>query len=220
MDQPPRPSALLFDMDGLLLDSERLGRRCYVEACEALAHEPQLDAFHRCVGVSGARTREILLDAHGDAFPIATLFEAWYERYTGYVEAGELQLQTGVRELLELVEQRALPRALVTSTRRAHAELKLERTGLASHFAIMVCGGETPNAKPHPDPYLEATRRLSVQPAVSWALEDSNTGAQAALAAGCHTIQVPDLVEPDRSLKVHQRVDDLHAVRDLLLNHL
>lgn len=211
------PAAILFDMDGLLIESERALLQCWREASQALRLHALDDALWLSfVGLSDRvcadRLRERLDEAQADAL----LHEAQV-RYDAHVEAG-LPLKAGVLELLELLRRRGLPRAVVTSTRRERALQKLERCGLLPHFGTVVTGSDVVHAKPAPDIYLLAARRLDVAPEYCVVLEDSVPGVRAALAAGMTPIQVPDLVAPDDAARAlgHRIVESLVHARALI----
>ncbi|MCB1683806.1 MAG: HAD family phosphatase [Pseudomonadales bacterium] len=207
-------------MDGLLLDSERLARDCFLQACADVGWPADLAAYDLCVGGTYESTERILIAAYGPDFPYARLSECWGAHYEAYIQTRPVAVKAGARELLDHLADLGIPRALATSTRRATALQKLRLAGLEDYFSHLVCGGETPRGKPHPDPYLEATRRLSHPPGQCWALEDSNNGVRAAHAAGLRVFQVPDLVQPDPQVAAlgHQVVGSLFEVLELLLD--
>lgn len=212
------PAAVLFDMDGLLLDSERLAREAFVKACEDLGFEADLVTYHQCIGSTHGKTRELLMSAYGENFPYDAIDERWHGHYHARLAEGPVPVKTGALDLLEHLRERTVPMALVTSTRRETALEKLEATALLEFFSCLICGGETERGKPDPDPYLEAADRLSQAPEYCWALEDSSNGVRAAVSAGCTVFQVPDLVLPPDELRDlgHRIVDTLHEVRDAL----
>ena len=195
------PSGFLFDMDGLLLDSERLARDAFVTACAEFGWAVDLDVYHRCIGSTYARTREILTDHFGPEFPYEDVDTRWNEHYHARLAQGPVPLKTGAAQLLGFLAEIEMPVALATSTRRSTALKKLEDAGILRYFHHLVCGGETELGKPNPDPYLAAADGLGVQPDLCWALEDSENGVRAAHAAGCLVFQVPDLVEPSAELR-------------------
>jgi HAD superfamily hydrolase (TIGR01509 family) len=207
-------AGVLCDMDGLLLDSERLARDAFVKACRDFDWEPDLTAYHRCIGSTYEKTEEILTTAYGPNFPYKAVDVRWGEHYHARLAEGAVPVKDGALELLELLRVRNVPIALVTSTRRETALDKLERVGLLNFFDQLVCGGETDRGKPNPDPYLAAAQLLGQDPAQCWALEDSANGVRAAHAAGCRVFQVPDLVAPTDDLLAlgHIVVDSLHDV--------
>jgi HAD superfamily hydrolase (TIGR01509 family) len=211
------PDAVLFDMDGLMIESERALLQCWREASQALGLR-QLDdtLWLSFVGLSD-RVCVDLLRERLDGAQVEALLQETQDRYDRHVEAG-LPLKPGVLELLSELEKRSIPRAVVTSTRRDRALQKLERCGLLPHFDTVVTGSDVAHPKPAPEIYLLAAERLCVSPARCVVLEDSVPGVRAALAAGMTPIQVPDLVMPDESARAlgHRIVDSLVHARKLI----
>ena len=217
MSLPFTPVAVLFDMDGLMIESERALLQCWREASQELGLKVE-DAFWLSfVGLSDRACQALLRERFGDEDTLRALLHGLQVRYDAHVEAG-LPLKEGVLELLALLEERGIPRAVVTSTRRERALQKLTSTGLLPHFHDVVAGNEVKHTKPAPDIYLLAAQRLGVAPSLCVVLEDSVPGVRAALAAGMTPIQVPDLVVPDDAVRAlgHRIVDSLVHARALI----
>jgi HAD superfamily hydrolase (TIGR01509 family) len=211
------PAAVLFDMDGLMIESERALLQCWREASHGLGLHHLDDALWLSfVGLSDRACTELLRERL-DEVQLQALLHDLSQRYNRHVEAG-LPLKPGILELLAELEQRNIPRAVVTSTRRERAMQKLERCGLLPHFDTVVTGSDVVHAKPAPDIYLLAAERLRVAPARCVVLEDSVPGVRAALAAGMTPIQVPDLVIPDEAARAlgHRIADSLVHARELI----
>jgi HAD superfamily hydrolase (TIGR01509 family) len=205
-------------MDGLLLDSERLARETFVDACRAVGWDPDMAVYDLCVGSTYEGTERILKAGFGSDFPFDEVSQLWAEQYDARVLYQAVDVKIGALELLIRLDELDIPRALATSTQRHIATTKLRNAQLHDFFAHLVCGGETTRGKPHPDPYLEAASRLLLDPDQCWALEDSNNGVRAADAAGLRVFQVPDLVAPSNEVRAlgHDVVDSLFDVLSLL----
>jgi HAD superfamily hydrolase (TIGR01509 family) len=212
------PDGVLFDMDGLLLDSERLARDAFVRACEDHGWAADLSSYQQCIGSTYEKTREILTVAYGEGFPYEAIDASWSHHYHARLAEGPVPVKVGAEALLAHLAGCRVPMALVTSTRRATAMEKLQATGLLGFFDALVCGGETDRGKPDPDPYLEGAARLELSPEACWALEDSANGVRSAVTAGCVVFQVPDLVPPTAELERlgHRIVGTLDEVRETL----
>lgn len=190
------PRAVIFDMDGLLLDTEVLAARAWDEAAAALGVTFDRALTLRLVG-RNFRDCSDLVHAHYDArYPAAEVLARWHDTYDAIVSREGIAVKQGARELLAWLAARKLPRAVATSTRRERALAKLGDARLLPHFHAVVGGDEVERGKPAPDIHLEAARRLGVSPACCVVLEDSEPGVRAALAAGMTAIMVPDLVRP------------------------
>lgn len=196
---PPR--GVVFDMDGLLLDSETLARRYFVAACRQVGWTPDLDVYHRCIGTTREVSERILRAGMGEDFPYERMAAHWSALYGAHLEQHAVPVKAGALALLRRLRALRIPAALATSTHRDHTETKLVRAGLRGYFDVMICGGETPRGKPHPDPYLAAAVGLDLPAASCWAFEDSDNGVRAAHAAGMMVFQVPDLVPPAASVR-------------------
>jgi HAD superfamily hydrolase (TIGR01509 family) len=137
---------------------------------------------------------------YGGGYPVDALLGRWHATYDEIVEREGLSMKPGVRELLDWLESRAIPRAVATSTRRERARAKLIRTALLPRFDELVGGDEVARGKPAPDIYVEAARRLRVNASDCVVLEDSEPGVRGALAAGMTPIMVPDMRPPSADL--------------------
>lgn len=213
-----RPSAVVFDMDGLLLDSERLARATFIRACRAFGWEPDMSVYNLCIGTTFETTERILKDNFGGEFPYDEIAELWETQYHDHALNRPIDLKPGARELLVRLQTLGIPRALVTSTERSTAIAKLRHADLEGYFVHIICGGETARGKPHPDPYRQATEQLALRAETCWALEDSDNGVRAAYAAGFEVFQIPDLLQPGSEVREfgHHILDDLTAVLALL----
>jgi len=189
--------AILFDLDGTLIDTESVALKAGHAAFADLGFAVD-DAFmHRLVGVDQPTSRAFIQSQLPD-LDILQLARNWDARFDAAI-AQDLPLKGGVRELLE----RALrPMAVVTSSAREAAWHKLHLVQLADHFAHVVTVNDVQRPKPAPEPYLLAAQKLGVAPERCLVFEDSETGAEAAYRAGCIVVQVPDLV-PTRGRWAH-----------------
>jgi HAD superfamily hydrolase (TIGR01509 family) len=190
------PAAVLWDMDGTLLDSEKLWDIPLFEAAERLGGQLSAPARAAMVGSNVPTTLDILFNDLGRTPDDTERAEtaAFIDKRMTELMAGPLPWQPGAPEALAMVRATALPTALVTSTERFLTELGLDTLG-RHHFDVIVCGDEVDGRnKPLPDPYLKAARLLGVDPTRTLAIEDSPTGAQSAESAGCTVIVIPSEV--------------------------
>ncbi|WP_374012345.1 HAD family hydrolase [Pseudoxanthomonas koreensis] len=214
------PQAVIFDMDGLMLDSERAITDCHAQAAAALGHDLPPDYWLRMVGTGDAACRTMLVERLGEAAADALLAHSG-KLYDARVAAG-IPHRPGILPLLHWLQARGVPRAVATSTRRPLAMYKLDKAGLLPFFAAVCTSTDVFHPKPEPDVYLLAAQRLGVAPAQCLVLEDSPTGVRAALAAGMTAVQVPDLVAPDAQVRAlgHRIVASLDEAQRLLAAQL
>jgi len=215
---PRKPAAVVFDMDGLLFDSESLYQEAVVLAAVESGYEVVPELFHQMVGLPVVQGRAVLLSHFGEDFPVDAFQEAWVRHFWVIAET-HLTLKPGVRELLDTLDELALPRAIATSSTHRTVQRHLSAHHLLGRFDTVVGNGDYEAGKPAPDPFLTAAHRLGVDPQLCLALEDSPNGVRSAAAAGMMTVMVPDLVAPTdeiRRLCVYV-APDLHDVRRLIL---
>jgi HAD superfamily hydrolase (TIGR01509 family) len=192
----PRPiDAVIFDMDGLLLDSERLYRDAMRAACVDRGLVLADELFQRMVGSSWAVTKQLLRDTYGADFPADEFQHESHGHYDRLGAAGTPQ-RPGVANILAHLRDAGIPRAVATSTGTARARAKLDQAGILHLFDVLVGADDVSRHKPDPAPYLLAAARLGARPAHCVALEDSHNGVRAAAAAGMATIMVPDMLPP------------------------
>jgi HAD superfamily hydrolase (TIGR01509 family) len=210
------PTAVLFDMDGLMIDSERAGLDCWRQASAEFDMDFDETFLHRMVGLHERLCRELVEQTYPDR-DLTAMFHRTNELYVASIDAG-LPLKPGILPLLQWLEEIGLPKAVATSTRRQTAELNLERTGLRRFFDVIVTGSDVEHPKPAPDIYLKAAAHLGVQPGQCLVLEDSEPGVRAALAAGMTPVQIPDMKQPSAEFLAlgHRVVDSLPTAHALL----
>jgi len=187
-------AAVLWDMDGTLVDSEKLWDVALYEAAEWLGGTLSERQRLTLVGSNLAATARYLLEVAGVSVTAEAITETgeWIRDRTADLFSGTLPWRPGAREALGAVRASGLPSALVTSTERSLTELALNTIG-REFFDITVCGDEVDGLnKPHPEPYLRAARLLGADPARSVAVEDSQPGVASAVAAGCTVLVIPN----------------------------
>jgi HAD superfamily hydrolase (TIGR01509 family) len=186
-------AAVLFDMDGLLVDTEPLWLETETEVMARLGAPWTAEDQKQLLGGSMERTVSYLLAKATRPQPARTVERWMTEGMLAHARAGRVVVHAGARELLDAVAAAGLPYALVTSSQRLIAEAVLAGTGFS--FPVSVCGEDVAATKPDPAPYLLAAKLLDVEPARCVALEDSPNGVAAATAAGCRVVAVPAFVD-------------------------
>ena len=192
---------VIFDMDGLLLDTERIALSSFVATCREFDFEPDVDIYVRCIGTNSAQTKEILTQGYGRDFPYEAIREKWSQRYEETITEHPVPEKPGASALLDFFRRAGLSIGLATSTTYASAVKKLTQSGLYPYFDIIVGGDQVRTGKPDPEPYLMVSRLLNIPPARCLALEDSDNGVLSAHGAGMRVIQIPDLKPPSRVVR-------------------
>lgn len=218
-DQPI--TAAIFDMDGLMLDSERLALSCWREAAQKLGAPMHEEAILGMVGMHVSRTQQWLLDQFGPDYPASAMRAACHEIYLERTQNHPIPLRPGILELLNWLEENNIPKAVATSTQRPIALHHLEKAGLLPRFDSIVCGDDITHPKPAPDIYHLAANQLGHATGQCIVFEDSDFGVMAAHTAGCRVIMVPDLrpaSAQSQALDV-TIVASLHQALELLIRY-
>lgn len=211
-------SAVLLDMDGTLVDTERMYFDSLVGALSAFGYTDDVETLcHAMVGLPGPDCEAMLLARYGEKFPLREINKAFAVRSKEILAAG-LPLKNGAVALLDALRDAGCPMAIVTSSSRRTADAHLTLAGIRAWFETILTRDDVARGKPSPDLYLLAASRLRVQPQSCVAVEDSNHGVTSAHAAGAVTIMVPDMVPPTEESRARcvAVVDDLNAVLELL----
>ena len=218
MTFPQLPLAVIFDMDGLLFDTEVHYRDATIAAAVECELEMTPALFLSLIGNSWLVNQAILLKHYGPKFQLEA-FSGARLRHLERLLKGPAALKPGVVQLLDTLDELNLPRAIATSSSHERVERYLTGHNLAGRFHAIVAHGQYATGKPSPEPFLLAADQLGVEPGRCLALEDSYNGVRAAFAAGAMTIMVPDLLEPTDEMRRLCTViaRDLSEVRDLLL---
>ncbi len=192
----PKPEAVIFDMDGLLVDSERQSRKASQRAAAEFDYEITDDLYLEMVGRAPDEIYQLFLDTFGNDFPL----EGYQKHRNRFLKAIEQEqgvpFQPGVQSILTYLGALEMTCSVVTNSKREDAEARLN--GIRKNFHSITARDEARRNKPHPDPYLLAVSKLKLDSAKCLVLEDTDTGALAAHAAGINVIIVPDLKQPSK----------------------
>ncbi len=207
--------AAIFDMDGLLLDTERVCLSVFEQACHAVNVPFLRDVYLSIIGKNAAGIEQTLKAGYGPELDYPVLHQEWRKRYNAVVKHQAIPVKEGVIELLKWLKKNGIPTAVATSTQRDIADIKLRLAELDQYFDVYATGCEVTNGKPDPEIYLLAAQRLHVDPQSCLAFEDSNNGTKSAIAANMKTYQIPDLVEPSAET-VALGANIRHSLHDVL----
>lgn len=193
--------AVVFDMDGVIFDSERAVMQCWKEV--ASRHNiPDIEkAILACTGTTMVRTREIMLNLYGADFPYDEYARESSAIFHSRYDDRRLPMKPGVKELLTFLKEHDKKIALASSTRQQVVTDELRDAGIIEYFDRIICGDMVSRSKPAPDIFLKACEELNISPLDSYAIEDSYNGIRAAHAGGLHPIMVPDLLPADEEMQ-------------------
>lgn len=210
---PRQPRAIVFDLDGTLIDSEALVAESYFAAAKKHRLDFTHDQFLSLVGTSREQSSRRMQEYFGENFAL----EAFYAAVTEHIGERAAPLKPGVAELLAHLDAARLPYALATSSGPGWVDKHFAAHRLGGRFRHVVTRDDVSHGKPHPEPYLKASTALGYSPGEVLAIEDSPTGLRSAHAAGLMTVLVPDLIQPDEETRRHalhvaKSLDDVHEM--------
>lgn len=209
-------SAVIFDMDGVIFDSECLALECWEKIGAKYHLEGMREAFLPCIGTNKVKTKEIVLEHYGKDFPYDEFSREASALFHKIVDENGLPEKTGVRELLTYLQEHKIPLALASSTRLEVVTQELKQAGLYEYFSVVMGGDQLKRSKPEPDIYLMTCEKLGIRPANAYAIEDSYNGIRSAHSAGMKPIMVPDMLPATEEMRDKSVVvlEDLLQVRD------
>lgn len=193
--------AVVFDMDGIIFDSEKLVVECWQVVADKYGIKGIEDACYRCLGLNRVVTKEIFLEIYGKDFDYDGYKQEMADLFHAKAAGGNLPKKAGIEELLRYLKSTGLKLAVASSTRRQVVEAELKEAGLLGYFDVVIAGDMVERSKPKPDIYLKACECLSVTPANAFAIEDSYNGIRSAYAAGMRPIMVPDMAPPNEEMR-------------------
>ena len=212
MDRLPESiSAYIFDLDGVIFDSERAVFNEWKLISEKYGF-PNLEVpYMKCIGVNATACRQIFLDYYGEDFPYDEYCDERRKNFREKYGHGKLPLKPGVKELLQHLKQNGFRVAIASSTRTQTVREELRDAGLLDYFDEIVGGDMVERSKPAPDIFLKAAEALGASPEECCVIEDSYNGIRASCAAGMFPVMVPDMLPPD---------DEMREKAGLILNNL
>ena len=206
---------IIFDMDGLMFDTERLIYKSWKETCKKYKQNISDEIFKKTIGLNWKRTIEVYKKYYGSSLPYEDIIDETMNIFENFIRSEGVPLKEGVLELLDYNKKKQLKMAVATSTRRDRTELMLNLSGTGKYFDIVVCGDEITNGKPDPEIFLETAKKLNCRPENCIVLEDSKNGIIAAYKAGMIPIMVPDIIKPEKEIEamIFKKFDSLKEVK-------
>jgi beta-phosphoglucomutase len=215
MNPVPQISAVIFDMDGLMLDTESINRLAWQRAAEDLGYELRDEFYLSLLGRTTGDCEFLVRQLLGPEFPMDEFRVRRRRVWNAHMDGAGIEAKAGLLDLLAFLEAQRLPLAVATSSHARSADASLRSAGVRDRFGVVVTGDQVARGKPAPDIYLEAARRLGVGSADCLALEDSDNGVRAACGAGMTTVMVPDLkpASPESRARAFRVVANLHEAK-------
>lgn len=190
-------NAFIFDMDGLLFDTELLTQEALRAMSRKYGEREDVDEFYPTTcGTTLATAKILYKNFFGEDYPFEARREEMRQWMRNEIDKNGIPIKKGAEELLKFLKEKGLKIALATSTTRASAEGHLKKAGFLPYFDATVCGDEIENAKPNPEIFLKAAKKLGVKPENCFVGEDSYLGVEAGAAAGMRVFMVPDMNPP------------------------
>lgn len=195
-----RIEAVIFDMDGLLIDSEVIYFQVGSGIIESMGFEPDGDFLRKCTGLPENTWRQHMIEHYGPGFDGQVFAQRSLKEMRRWYTERSIPLKKGAIELLEYLKNNNIPCAVASSTYSGLGKVCLNNTGIYERFAACVFGDMVQQGKPAPDIFLAAAKALGKSPERCMGLEDSFNGIRASHAAGLYTVMVPDLLSPTREI--------------------
>ena len=194
-------NTVIFDMDGVIFDTERLAHRCWLEVARQNGIKDMDKIYPSIIGCNRSRAAETLLNYYGKNFPMEDFLQEHTRRtFNRYIDTYGVPIKAGVTELLMFLKTNGYMTALASSSDRAIVEKELKSADIYKYFDKIVCGDEVTHSKPDPEIFLKAVSALKSQKRESMVIEDSYNGLQAAVSAGVTAVMVPDMLPPTEEL--------------------
>ena len=209
--------AVIFDMDGLMIDSERVTYEGYVIECEKLGLSMEKEFYKRVLGRTVPEIYQEFYDRYGQSFPMDDVLKRVHEYMEDLFQEEGVPVKEGLVNLLAYLKTNGYRTVVATSSTRDRVDRILEQAELAKYFDASICGDEVTKGKPNPEVFLKACQKAGVEPGEAIVLEDSEAGIQASFSAGIPVICIPDMKypEPQFAEKASKIVDSLNVVLEL-----
>lgn len=188
---------IIFDMDGVMIDSEPITYNSYVKVLRTYGLDFNLDMYKCLLGRNAQNAKDHLIKWYGEDFPLQ---EAWDKIYGGVQDELKkaVPLKKGLIELLEYLKANNYKMVVATGSVRSRVEEIVKTANLSSYFCGMVCGDEVQNGKPNPEGFLKACKKLELNPSEALVLEDTDSGILAAYNGNIKVVCIPDMKYPEK----------------------
>jgi len=209
-------SVVIFDMDGLMFDTEREVIKAWVKVGKDFNIDISEHIVIETMGLDVYGTEKVFKKYLGNEFPFYEIREIRVKHVMDMLEKDGVPVKPGLYELLDLLDEMRILKAVATSTEKEKAYKLLVSTGVEGRFDLIVCGNEIKNGKPNPDIFLKVAEHLGVSPEKCMVLEDSENGIKAAYKAGMYPIMIPDIKQPSDEINklVYKKFNSLTEFKE------
>lgn len=216
--------AVIFDMDGVLIDTEKYLVRYWCQAAAEFGFDMKPEHGLLIRSLAGKFAKPLLEELFGEEFQYEKIRQRRKELMNDWISRMGIEKKPGVDELLNYLKENGFKTAVATATDEIRAEKYLKTVGIHDKFDEIICASMVENGKPEPDIYLYACERIAEKPEVCMAVEDSPNGIKAAVRAGCKTVMVPDLTQPEEALSKclfakEDRIDGIISILENMKNY-
>ena len=213
---------VIFDMDGVMFDTERLAYKIQKELGRRYNYKIDLSFFKKTIGLNSKKTGHVYKKYFGNDFPYREVLEERRQMMRNHILSKGAPLKEGLYELLDYIKSIKLKAALVTESGRNKMELLLDQSGTKRYFDVITCSDETTGGKPDPEIFLKTAQKMNCLPENCMVLEDSENGIKAAYRAGMLPVMIPDIIEPEEEIEamLFKKFSSLKEVRDYFKNNL
>lgn len=208
--------AVIFDMDGVIFDSERVICDLWLEIAKENDIPGIEELMLKCIGLNDKATDDLFTNTYGDRFPYAEFKKQISVEYHSRYDGGRLPMKPGVKELLSFLKANNVKTALASSTKVETVTNQLRDAKILDYFDVVIGGDMVKNSKPNPEIFLKAAEKLGIDPKEAYIIEDSFNGIKAAHEANAFPVMVPDMLEPNEEISAlcHRIFKDLLEVKD------
>ena len=212
--------AIIFDMDGLMIDSERVTFECYQEILKGMNLTMDEEFYKTLLGKPLKGIYQRFYDVYGNDFPIEDVIKDVHALMAKRFETEGVPIKTGLKSLLEYLKENNYKTIVATSSNRDRVDTILSQAQFTDYFDDSICGDEVTKGKPNPEVFLKSCQKLGVNVDEAIVLEDSEAGIQASYDAGIKVICIPDMKYPEKQYeeKTFKILKDLNGVTEYLKN--
>ena len=210
--------AIIFDMDGILIDTERISFNAFKSVLKEYNYEMSEKFYLTMIGRNVKSIEQVMKAEYGQDFPFDEIYKKKVHISVSTIDRDGVIVKKGVHEIIDYLKENNYKIAVATSTRKERAHKLLDDIGIKDKVNYIICGDQVENSKPDPEIFLKAANGLEVLPENCLVIEDSEAGVQAAVNAGIPAINVPDMKMPDEKMETmaFKICKDLIEVKELL----